>query len=212
MSIVLRWGMKRARFHWLKSAIAGSLLLALPSFCFGHPDLLEQISRITARLENDPQNCELYLQRAELRRCHSEFRAAGEDLACARGLGAAPARTLAFEAQILFDQGKTEEAQVAVQRSLQIEPRQPGLLTLRARWLARSQRMTEAVRDFTVAISLSGKASPDLFLERARAQAEMGSLNEAVAGLDDGMRLLGAIPSLELAAIDYERRQKHLEG
>jgi tetratricopeptide (TPR) repeat protein len=40
----------------------------------------------------------------------------------------------------------------------------------------------------------------------------MGSLDEAVAGLDDAMRLLGAIPSLELAAIDYERRQQHFEG
>jgi len=58
-----------------------------------------------------------------------------------------------------------------------------------------------------VALKQIPKPSPDLFLERARTQAALGRLGEAVAGLDEGLARLGDLASLQLAALEYERQQ-----
>src|SRR5690349_4972046 len=73
------------------------ILLACLSSAVGHPDLIEQISRVSERLEKEPQNADLYLQRAELHRRHSDLKAARADVALAERIGAGRAKTLALE-------------------------------------------------------------------------------------------------------------------
>lgn len=214
MSLKSRWGLNTVQISWFRlwRVLGVSILLTSLSSALGHPDLIEQISRVSERIENEPKNAGLYLQRAELHRRHSDLQAAHADVAQAERIGAGRARTLALEAQILFDERDLPKALMAADKSLQFEPRQPALLALRGKWLAESGRQVEAVADFTKSIHYSTNPSPDVLLERAQVQAEMGDLNGAVGGLDEGLKALGAIPSLELAAIEYERRQKHFEG
>ncbi len=214
MNSKTHWGMnavqrlKRSRRSKVFLTILSAWFLAiLPAF--SHPDLLEQISALTTQISKEQTNADLYLRRAELQRRHSEFNSALADVARAERLGATPAQTLSLRAQILFDDGKASHALLAANKSLEIEPHQPALLALRGNWLVQAGRLDEGIADFTKAIRYCTNPSPDLLLERAQAQAANGDLQGAVAGLDEGLRLLGPIPSVELAAIEYERRQKH---
>jgi tetratricopeptide (TPR) repeat protein len=173
---------------------------------WGHPGLDEELARVSALIENSPTNAALLLQRAELHRRHSDFARALADIAVAARLtGGAPAVALA-RARVFGDAGETRAALTAVEDFLAAEPGHPDALVLRARCLTRLQRAGEAVADYTAALQHLARPSPDLFLERARTQAALGRLDEAVAGLDEGRARLGELVSLQLAAIEYERQ------
>ena len=83
-------------------------------------------------------------------------------------------------------------------------------MALRAQALVRLGRVAEAVPDYTAALNAYASPLPDLYLDRARAQAALGQFAQAVRGLEEGLEKLGPIPGLELAAIEYLRQQGEL--
>jgi predicted Zn-dependent protease len=80
--------------------------------------------------------------------------------------------------------------------------------------LARLQLRLEASRDYTLAIAASPEPGPELFIERAQALSNEGPeyTAEALHALDEGVKRLGQLVTLQLLAIDLEMKQKNFDG
>jgi Flp pilus assembly protein TadD len=108
---------------------------------------------------------------------------------------------------VFSDAGQTTNALASIQQFLDKEPSHPEALGIRARCRLKLGQVEAALADFTLAIAKSKTPEPDLFLERARAQAAAGQFANAVSGLDEGMGRIGAVVPLQLAAIEYDRQR-----
>lgn len=169
----------------------------------GHGELDDRLRDLTARLVREPERAELYLQRGELHRLHGDRAAARADYD--RALARDP-RLDAVElarARLALEAGEAPEARAAAERFLARRPGHPEGAAVRARALARLGDPAAGAA-FSQAIAASDAPEPDLFLERAAAPGV--APDEALAGLEDGLRRLGPVPSLVLAAVGLERR------
>jgi tetratricopeptide (TPR) repeat protein len=90
-----------------------------------------------------------------------------------------------------------------------MEPSNADALVLRARAQVQLGEPARAIADYDAALNATNAAAelPDLYLERARALAGMKRWEDAIRGLDAGMKRLGATPSLAFPAIEYERQR-----
>jgi tetratricopeptide (TPR) repeat protein len=172
-----------------------------------HPELDEQIRLLTAQLELQPNNPELYLRRADVRRQHAEFELALSDIATAARLKPGWSKVSLAQAQTLFDASRTDDAQKAVEEFLLAEPHHATALVLRGRCKLKLGKLEQTVADYSAALNEFAQPSPDLYVERARLQASMGRFDEAVRGLDEGAARLAGAPTLQLASIEYERQR-----
>jgi tetratricopeptide (TPR) repeat protein len=180
------------------------LVLASPREAAAHSDLAEQIAAVTARIEADPRRGSLYLQRGELHRAHRDWALALADYDRAAALDPGlPAVDLA-RAAVSLDADRPEAALAAIDRFLVRQPDRADGWALRGRILARLHRPLEAAEDWDRAIRASSRPRPEQYLERASALAAGGRIDGAVAALDEGIRRLGAIVTLELAAVELE--------
>lgn len=197
------------RFQHPTSTAALALLFTLtnPHLALAHAGLDERIVKITATMIVQPQDASLWLERSDLHRRHNHFKDALADLDHAAKLRPGWPMLALGRARIFQDDGRTADALVAVQTFLNAVTNHAEALTIRAHCLLKQRKVAGAITDFSSAISFAPSPSPDLFLERARAQAALGQIANAVKGLDEGIARLGAIPTLQLAAIEYERQQ-----
>ena len=200
--------MKRTNLAEGIRALLGVLaLLVLPAGVeklFAHEDLLAQIAVVNAELAVAPTNASLFLRRAELQRLHAEFATALADVAAAEKIRPDwPAAEL-LRAKIFWDEGKFPAALERVEKVLTPAPQFAEALVLRGQCRVKLGQVC-GLEDFSAALKLYPDPSPDLFLERARAQAAFGKIPEAISGLDEGIARLGNVPALELAAMEYER-------
>ena len=190
-------------------------VLAFVASCVGasrvqaHGDVHERIIALTAQLRTNSANPELWLQRADLHRQHGDFDAAQTDLDRAVQLKPKWAGAELQQARIAFDREKFPTAVRAAGDCLTLEPANADALVLRARSLVHLEQWSPAIADYDAVLNRTNAARllPDLFLERARAQAALGKFDDAVRGLDDAMRQLGETPSFALPAIEYERQR-----
>jgi predicted Zn-dependent protease len=183
------------------------LILALwlsPPPCPAHPDLIEEIARTSAELKQS-ESSSLYLERADLFRRHGEFDAALADIGAAERTNHAVFNL--DRARVLCDAGRAAESFEFIQTFLKSDPANAEALIIRARCQARLGHPEAAVADFTAGISRCPAPGPDLFLERAKQQAALGQLEEAVRGLDEAITNGTPLPSLQMAAIEYDRRR-----
>jgi len=92
-------------------------------------------------------------------------------------------------------------------RFLRQQPRHVDGLITRGRLLAGIGARLGAAKDFTAALALAPVPEPELYLERAQVLAgDERYLQAALRGLDEGIKQLGPLVTLELAAIDLELR------
>jgi len=182
------------------------MLGALASSAYGHGVLQERIVKLTGEIAVWPQNAALYLQRAELYRQHQQFNEALADLEVARMLVPTMSAVSSTRARVFAESGQITNALAEVESLLKDKPEHQGALVIRARCRLALNQVQAAIDDFTRAIAASKSAEPDLYLERARACAAAGQFANAVRGLDEGVARLGALLSLQLAAIEYERQ------
>jgi len=189
-------------------------LLALP-LVQAHPDLDWQISQMTARIEADPRNARLYLQRGELYRNHRDWSAAEADFLRARALQPDLAAVDFYIGQLKLDADLPKQAKQALDRFLAKEPDHARAHIARARALVRLGQPRAAVRDYDRALQAHGKdhrPEPTYYLERAHALASVGTkhVDAALRGLDDGLERLGRPVTLQLYAIELElERGRH---
>ncbi|MFN0119197.1 MAG: tetratricopeptide repeat protein [Blastocatellia bacterium] len=204
--------------HSSMTRICPSLLLLViavsPRPGVAHEALFTQIRELSARLEQEPRNAVLYLRRGELYRLSCELRPALADYARAREL-APDMREIDFcIGRLWLDAGAPEPAIAALNAFLGFHPAHAEAWLTRARAHSLARQYEAATADYTQAIALSPAPPPDYYLERARARESLGSahLPRAIAGLDEAIRRLGPLVTLQSAALEMELKLKRWDA
>jgi predicted Zn-dependent protease len=188
-------------------------LTLMPSIARAHEGLHEQILAISARIKRDPKNAALYLQRGELYRLHREWARAAADYDRASRIQ--PSLTIVDlgRGKMLLESRRFQQARFVLDRFLRQHPKHVEGLVTRGRVLARIGARLEAAKDFTEALAIAPAKEPELYLERAQVLAgDERFIQEALRGLDEGIKQLGPLVTLELAAIDLELRGNNYDA
>lgn len=204
------------RLYW---TLAGVCLVALVALCFpqradAHAELILQIEMVTGEIEKDPRNAELFVRRGHLRREHVEYEEAYADFERAHALSPGMANIDLFRGRLFLDWGWPLSARACLDRLLARNPKHAEGYTWRARVLTRLNQPLAAARDYDQSIALSPEAGPDLFVERAQMLMAVGpeQFGAALKGLDDGIKRLGPLVTLQLFAIDAELKRGNFDG
>lgn len=190
------------RRRWLATLLTLTALSATPG-ARAHGDLHGQIQRVTREIAAAP-SARLHLQRGELYHDHEDYAAALADFAEATRLEPTLVAVEFARGRTCFKAGRLPEAHAALDRYLAAKPAHADAYLLRARIRSGLRRHAEAVSDFDRHLALNPQAAPEGFIERADACAAMGDRAAALAGLDDGLRRLGNLVTLQDAAIAQE--------
>jgi tetratricopeptide (TPR) repeat protein len=201
------------RFPELLVLVLGAFaLLAAAPAARGHGEFHGVILAADQDIAKDPKNPELYLRRAELFRIHQQFDSAQADIAIAEKLSPAfPVLDIA-KARLLLDTGWPLSARAHLDRFLQASPRHLDALVLRSQAWNRLGQPLYAAEDLNRAIAVTPEGAPDLYIERAHTLASAGleQIEAAIQGIDDGVKRMGPLVTLELTAIELElRRNNH---
>jgi Flp pilus assembly protein TadD len=177
-----------------------------PVQAFAHEGLHEQIAEVTAQIKLYPNDASLYLKRGELYRLHRNWQQAIADYQQVKHL-APELEVLEFAfGRLFFEAGQFKQANKWLNRYLLHNPQNVEALVLRAKVLARLGRHRAAANDYAKVITHSSKLKPDYFIERAWQLINTGRNGRlaALAVIDEGIKKLGPIVTLELFAIDIE--------
>jgi tetratricopeptide (TPR) repeat protein len=195
-----------------KAAVSIALLLLGGGRLLAHDGLAARIAALSAQIAQSPSSPSLFIKRAELYRENRQWTEAIADLDRAERIDPAIALANLVRAHVNFDRGQWQGAIDSSSRFLEHQPDHVDALIVRARAAAKLGRRQPAAADFTRA--LTGRPSPDIYIERARVLAPGGSssIGQAIAGLDEGIARLGPIVTLELEAIDLEVQLKRYDA
>ena len=196
--------------RWFVIAVA--LAFAFPVTVLAHGDFHLRIGTMMEHISRETNNAHLYLQRGELYRLHQDWQAAEADYDRAAQLDPKLGAVDFCRGKMLADSGQLPQAKVMFDRYLAGNPQDGQALVARARVFAKLGQNKTAVTDFTKAISLLAEPQPEFFLERSQALAADGKVEEALRGLDEGVKRLGPIVTLQLAAIDLNVERKHYDA
>jgi len=173
-----------------------------------HPEIEEQIQAVDRQIKKKPQDAALYLQRGELHRIHRDWEKAEADYLRVRELDPEMVIVEYCLGRMRLESGNPEQARSLLGAYLEKRPGDAAALTARGRALEQLGKHLDAAKDFSKAIRHASGTSlrPELFLERARSLMAAGPehIDEAVAGLDEGLERLGEPVALQLYAIELE--------
>lgn len=204
---------RRLRVGLLPAALFVALALA-PVPARAHGDFHTLITAANQEIEKAPQNPELYLRRAELHRLHQMWPESEADIAKAVSLSPGlPLIDLCF-GRLRMDTAWPLAARAHFDRFLEKHPDHVEALTLRSRvWQTLGQPLN-ASEDLARAVRASPENSPELYIERAQALASAGAAQweTALTVLDDGIRRMGPLVTLQLTAIDIELRRQNYDA
>jgi tetratricopeptide (TPR) repeat protein len=191
-----------------------ALCAMAPSRLCAHGDLHEQIEALDRQISQSPAAAHLYLRRGELRHAHGDWPAARADYDKAAELATDMVEVDLARARLFLAMAELSEARKAIDRFLSAHANHATALIIRAQIEKRTGHPRAAIADFDRAIALSAEPEPDFYLERAETIASLGEsgLDEAIRGLDEGMRRLGAPVTLALYAIDLEVNAKRFDA
>lgn len=177
-----------------------------------HPEIEEQIRAVERRMEQDPDNAALYLQRGELHRIHRDWADAEADYRRASDLDPGLAIIEYCRGRLKLESGDPDSARQLLDSYLQKRPNDANALAARGRALVQLGEQLAAARDLGKAIEHASEANlrPGLYLEQARALMAAGpeQLDNAVACLDAGLEKLGEPVALQLYAVELETEGK----
>ena len=116
-------------------------------------------------------------------------------------------------AKMLLESGAPERARPEVERFLAHNVDHPDALLTQAQVLVKLGWGVEAVRFLDRALARHPQPEPDHYLARVDVLVALGDahLDRAIRGLDQGMRRLGPVVSLEDRAIELELRLKRFD-
>ncbi len=171
----------------------------------GHGQYHELIDLATKRVKAD-NSPEAYVSRGELYRTHGDVDMALADFAKAGELAPNLATLDLLRGRVLLDGGRALAARPLLERYAEKNPGDATALMYRARVRRAMGRTREAAADFAQAVSSMKQPSPDELLERHKAQIDAGLYDDAQKGLEEGMKKLGPIVTLQLPAIDLDLR------
>ncbi len=208
----------RCNRHWHSPIGLGKILflsvVVSSSFVAAHPDLLDQIQVVTEQLVKEPTKAELYLKRGELYRHHRDWKSALKDYEEASKLDPELSRVALARGRMWLDAGQPKSAELSLKSFLAKNPSHAKALVLHGRALVQQGQSCAASNDFTRAIELLPTPIPDFYLERARALSSCGGeyIDEAIKGLDNGMKRLGPLVTLQTLAIDLELSRHYYDA
>ena len=112
-------------------------------------------------------------------------------------------------ALVFLEWKRFDDALAAADASIVREPGNARVWRVRADALAGLNRNAEAVGALDRAIALGDPPVPDDYLTRAEllASLETPRLDDAISGLDEGLTRLGPAVTLQLLAVELERRR-----
>jgi tetratricopeptide (TPR) repeat protein len=168
-----------------------------------HGDLHERILSVSREIAATP-TAVLHLKRGELYHDHEDYRQALADFDRAEELNPSLDAVRYARGRTLFKSGQLAEARAALDIYLEKKPMHADAFLLRARVLSAQKHYAEAVRDFDRNLALTAQPLPECFLERAEALLATGEKRSALASLDEGIRRLGNLVTLQNAAIALE--------
>jgi tetratricopeptide (TPR) repeat protein len=189
-------------------ALAGLMAVATPSW--GHGSLSEQLARLDAEIARAPREPTGYLRRAELHRRQGQVDAALADWQRARELDPhLPGLDLQV-AGTLLTAGRDAEAGPHLDRAVTDPASETAALLLRGRRHLTQGRARLASRDLARAVARLGPAATaDDHLQLVGALRAAGQPRRAGQAIAGARRHLGALVSLDLAAIDLALEQRH---
>ncbi len=177
--------------------------LVYPISAAGHPAELERIEILTRRIEAQPLDPRLYLDRGAAYSHDGEYALAMTDLRRAAQLG--DPVFAAYELGLLhYRKGERTEARTQLDRFLTRFPNHAPALEQRARVLADLGDTQAAVADYERVFAVTRRPNPGSYLSAAKLFARDADVAPALAMLDRGMERLGVIPQLQQYAIELE--------
>ncbi len=187
-------------------------VVALPAMAFAHGDVHDRISALTGQIAKAPTNAALYFERAELHRVHQEWTNSLADYDRVQKLDPKNTRVLFCRGRTLLEADDAKGALAPLNQYLAGVTNDAGALSTRGRVLVRLGQPRPAAADFGRAIAITPTGNPELYIERAQALAAAGARAEAVRGLDEGIRLMGPLVTLELPAMDLDVALKRFDS
>ena len=184
------------------------ILWIATALCFAgrlsaHGDVHQRINQLTQQISQRPGDALLLVQRADLYRLDQDYTNALADLDRATQLDPTITRVDFCRGRIQLEANQPQTALTFLNKYLADKPNDPEAFTTRARVLVKLGRYEAATEDYTAAIHLSS-ANPELYIERAEAWRRMGKAEKALQALDEGIRRMGPLVTLQLPAIDLE--------
>jgi len=176
-----------------------------------HGDSHPRINQLTQQIAQTPSNAALFFQRADLYRVDQDFTNALADLNRAAQLDPTMTHVDFCRGLVQLEANRPQAALAPLDKYLAGKPKHPEAFTTRARVLVKLGNYKAATDDYTEAIALS-TANPELFIERSEAWRLAGRADEAVRGLDEGIRKMGPLVTLQLPAIDLEVSLKRFDA
>jgi tetratricopeptide (TPR) repeat protein len=202
----------------LRSKIVPLLWIAIcaPGVAVADEGLHVRIERVSAQISVTPDDYQLYVNRGELYRLHEEFDAALADYAEAEERGPLEFQTTLdfLRGRLWYGAGRPDRAQPALDRFLAARPNHLGGRLVRAKVNVKMGHLEPALRDFSTAIELQDRPSPDLYLDRARllASDRVNRPDESLRGIDEAISQLGPLVTLIQFAVELEARRGHFEA
>lgn len=202
----------------VRGILTAGLFLSGPiPLAVAHTDIELQIETITRQLEIDPGNAELLLKRGDLHRRHVDYEAAALDFAAARQADPGVPMADFFEGRLALETGALETALALLGRHLETHPEHAAAWVLHGRAELGSGAKGRAADDFTRAIQLSEKPSPEILRLQILALVADGETDRALAAVDAGLErlpdevnLVGLGTDISLAAGQQGRAERYL--
>ncbi len=191
--------------------LAGALMTT-PWLAVAHGDLDLRIAAATKAITAATNDAALYLARGELHREHKDWLAATADFDTAQRLSPSLPNIDFLRGRLLADADRLEEARATLDRHLLRQP-QDGLAFIeRARVSARQNLRTNAVADFSRGIQLVSEPQPEFYIERAQVFLADQKDEEALRSLDEGIKRIGPVITLQTLALELELKRKYYDG
>ena len=184
--------------------------LGFPCIGYSHGSIHEQIAEVTLEIRKDSSDALLYLKRGELLRYDRDWQAALSDLDRAASLDPALDLVALARGKVLYEGGWYDRSKSVLDQFLVRNSNHLDALITRARVLRHLGQNLAAAVDYTQALASMTDPRPEHYIERAQALIPEGVeyWPTVIAGLDEGIAVLGNIVTLQLMAIDLEVKLK----
>lgn len=186
--------------------------LSLTIFSRAEDDVAEAMEALNQQLQASPNNPTLLLQRARLLAVSKKFDQALGDVDQANRIAPIP-EIDREKAQIYYAAGWYETGLEHANRHVQKFPTDPDGYAWRGRLHAGLGHIEEAGKDLGLALQNRSAPTLEMYMERAQIlTTEDGAhLGEALKTLNDGIKRIGSIVTLEGAALELELRQQKFD-
>ena len=210
----IRCWRSRARRGRSRSTLGIAVALVTAAVAWGHGDRTERLEDLDARLETQPDSADLLLERADIRRRLGQHEQALADLERLLDISPGHAQGQYLLGLTHLDRESFAEAESALRRYLRAKPHSAAGHLALAQALTGQDRHLAAAREYERAIAAQPIPVPDHFLARARAYRDAGEpyVARAILGLDEGMRSLGPLITLQRLAIELELARRNPSG